>query len=160
MYPVPAFTSDLHTFSSLNPHNNLIQLYCYYLTLIDVNRFSQGCTLSVLSARVRNWTEIIWLQSHHEIHTIMARKVPPKLTYFACWFFFSFLFWPPLGIWSSQAKDQVWDDFWRPQVQLMPLPDPLPTVPGPGSNLQPGTAETLPSLQRHNRNFPFMVKKA
>ena len=56
--------------------------------------------------------------------------------------FFFFLFWPPWGMWSSWARDQIQTTVATYAAVTVTL-DPLNhTVPGQGSNLCPGSAET------------------
>lgn len=48
-----------------------------------------------------------------------------------------FLFWPPLSMWSSQAKDQIaYAAAVVTYTAAAATPGPLPTVPSRGSNLQ------------------------
>ena len=56
------------------------------------------------------------------------------------WNFFFFFFWPPCGIWSSQAGDQVWV---AGTTYNLAMPDPLTSCAGLGIVQCPGTTEML-----------------
>ena len=58
---------------------------------------------------------------------------------------FFFLFWPPWGMWSSPARDQIWATFVT-YAAASATPDPLTHCAGKGWNLHPAAAELQISL--------------
>ena len=67
-------------------------------------------------------------------------------------FIYLFFFWPPCGLWSSLATDQIWAAVWPRPTQLWQLRILNPLYQRPGSNLHPSASRKLLILLCHSRN--------
>ena len=94
-------------------------------------------------------------------HNTYPPEVIYYLIFFSIFFFLSFFFflrfWPPQGIWSSWARNQIQATVMPQatvvtQAETVAMLDPWPTVPGWGSNLHPCAPEMLLGPLHHSRN--------